>query len=129
MRLYIKFSHRIVRNPIISKVILKTEAPINILKARIDHGGGEMLLEIPDEFGERVRREFEKHGVEVHEVKSAIEHNREECVDCGLCISICPTSVFSFDSDFRLKLQDERCVQCGLCVSSCPHRALSLVTV
>ncbi|MBC7115104.1 MAG: L-aspartate semialdehyde sulfurtransferase ferredoxin [Archaeoglobi archaeon] len=129
MRIHIKFSPRIVRNPIISKVILSTGAPVNILKARIDHSGGEMLLEVPDEFSERVMKEFQKSGVEVHEVRTALEHDREKCINCGLCISICPTSVFSFNTDFVLELNEERCVQCGICVSSCPHGALSLVKI
>jgi|Deesub1362B_J571_1020462.scaffolds.fasta_scaffold00070_12 ferredoxin len=129
MRLHIKFSHRIVRNPIISQVVLATKAPINILRARIDHNGGEMLLEVPDEFCKEVKKEFERYGVEVQEVKSVVEHNTDLCVDCGLCVSICPTSAFSFDTDFKLKLHEDRCVQCGLCVTSCPHGALSLVTI
>jgi len=47
-------------------------------------------------------------------------------VDCGACISICPREAFSFDSEYRLRLDEEKCVLCGRCVDSCPHRALTL---
>jgi len=36
-----------------------------------------------------------------------------DCVDCGLCVQVCPTGI-----DIRDGMQYE-CIQCGLCVDAC----------
>ena len=33
---------------------------------------------------------------------------------------------FSFDAEWKIRLDEEKCILCGKCVDSCPHRALSL---
>jgi ferredoxin len=34
--------------------------------------------------------------------------------------------VFSFDDDWKLRLEEKRCILCGKCVEACPHKALTL---
>jgi cytochrome c oxidase accessory protein FixG len=38
---------------------------------------------------------------------------RGDCIDCGLCVAVCPTGI-----DIRNGLQME-CIACGLCVDAC----------
>jgi cytochrome c oxidase accessory protein FixG len=38
---------------------------------------------------------------------------RGDCVDCGLCVAVCPTGI-----DIRNGLQME-CIACGLCIDAC----------
>jgi Pyruvate/2-oxoacid:ferredoxin oxidoreductase delta subunit len=48
----------------------------------------------------------------------------DKCVDCGACISLCPTDALCFDEENRLKLYYDRCIGCLLCLNSCPRFAI-----
>ena len=41
------------------------------------------------------------------------EENKGSCIDCNLCVSVCPTGI-----DIR-KGQQEGCITCGLCIDAC----------
>lgn len=53
-----------------------------------------------------------------------IKINKESCIGCGLCVSICP-NVFEMDDDkAKVKAQkDEKCVDKA--IESCPVDAIS----
>jgi len=44
------------------------------------------------------------------------------CVDCGVCVQVCPTGI-----DIRHGLQYE-CIGCGACVAACPNASAMLFT-
>ena len=53
------------------------------------------------------------------------------CIDCGLCVDICPEDVFFFDVGRRhlAAPRAEACVgpeRCGLCVPTCPASAITI---
>ncbi|MGI6069758.1 MAG: glycyl-radical enzyme activating protein [Blautia sp.] len=50
---------------------------------------------------------------------------KEKCIDCGLCMSVCPANVHHFQ-DSGHELDRERCLSCGECAGICPERALEL---
>jgi len=53
--------------------------------------------------------------------------DEEKCIDCGACISICPTGVLSLDKvTYKLKLDYEKCIVCGNCVEACPLQAIKV---
>ncbi|MFG6665985.1 4Fe-4S dicluster domain-containing protein [Halomonas sp. HNIBRBA4712] len=39
---------------------------------------------------------------------------RDDCIDCGLCVQVCPTGI-----DIRHGPQQYACLQCGACVDAC----------
>ncbi len=41
------------------------------------------------------------------------EHNNGSCIDCNLCVAVCPTGI-----DIR-QGQQEGCITCGLCIDAC----------
>ncbi len=53
------------------------------------------------------------------EPRGRLTHDREQergdCVDCNLCVGVCPTGV-----DIREGMQ-EGCITCGMCIDACDH--------
>lgn len=52
--------------------------------------------------------------------------NKEECIGCGACISVCPTGALVMDDDGKVICVEADCIDCGVCVSSCPTEAIKL---
>ena len=125
MKLLVRLLHG--SKPIIAQVVKDTGVLINVDRARSDaHEGEEALVDVPDEFCRIVSEKMRTLGAEVSILDEGIQHDREECVDCGSCISVCPKEVFSFNKDWELVVATRQCILCGRCVIACPHQALSL---
>ena len=126
MKLLVEFGRGVVQEPAIADVILETGIPVNIERAMIEGEEGWVLLAVDDAQAERFSQALAGHGVSSHIQKDAVSHDASECVDCGLCISLCMKHVFSFDKDWKLVVDADRCVLCGRCAEFCPQRALSV---
>jgi len=46
------------------------------------------------------------------------------CVNCGLCIDVCPHGVFKHGSKRVEMVHGERCMECGACQRNCPSGAV-----
>jgi ferredoxin len=57
----------------------------------------------------------------LEEVKEAEELEREEptCVNCGMCVSVCPYDALKLVND-ELSFERNLCTECGLCSDVCP---------
>ncbi len=126
MKLLVTFSRKRGREPVIAQVVLDTGVLINVERAQIDSHEGEALIEVPDESLQLVREHMEALGATTRQLDRTILYDRDECVDCGACISICPQDVFAFDADWQLVVDEGKCVLCGKCQLACPHGALAL---
>jgi ferredoxin len=126
MKLLVTFSRGRGRKPIIAQAVRDTGVLINVERAVIDSSEGEALIDVPDDQCRLVSDTMTSLGAHVRILDHGISFNESECVDCGLCISICPREVFSFDAGWKLRLDEEKCILCGKCINACPHRALSL---
>jgi NAD-dependent dihydropyrimidine dehydrogenase PreA subunit len=126
MKLMVTFSRKRGREPVIAQVVRDTGVLINVERAQIDSHEGEALIEVPDEACQLVREHMEALGATTRRLDRTILYDRDECVDCGACISICPQDVFAFDPDWQLVVEEGKCVLCGKCQLACPHGALSL---
>lgn len=47
-----------------------------------------------------------------------------KCVQCGLCLSLCPRGVFQRDADWKIRVDVEACRPCGRCSDACPTQAI-----
>ena len=126
MKLMVTFDSDGVQEANIANAILASGVPVNVERAQIDGDDGWTLLDVNDDVAERFIEALKHPGITVKIQRDAVSHNLTECVDCGLCISICQKKVFSFDDSWRLQVNSERCVLCGRCVMYCPQRALRL---
>ena len=128
VRILLKFSEKIVEEPIISQIILKLKVPINIITAHVNSKGGEVLAEVPDESLETLVREFRKRGASVS-IPKLIEVDSEKCLSCGACVTLCPVEAITMDEDGSVVFDKEKCLgsTCSACVDACPSRAIKSV--
>ena len=128
VRILLRFSEKLVEQPITSQIILEHKVPINIITAHVNSKGGEVLAEIPDAALEKLVKAFRKKGVKVT-LPKLIEVDSEKCFSCGACIALCPVEAITFDEDFSVNFNKEKCVgsTCSACVDACPARAVKSV--
>jgi NAD-dependent dihydropyrimidine dehydrogenase PreA subunit len=126
MKILLNYSDETLDKPILASIIREKDVLINILRAYADGRRGEMLVEVPDEVADEIVISFKNKGVDVH-VGSLIELDKELCVDCGACVSVCPTGAVHFEEDRSVTINQSKCIQCALCVDSCPRFAIKLM--
>lgn len=127
-KVLLKYSAEKAGEPILASIIKETGTLLNILHAKFDAEGGEILLAIdaPDVEARRIIELFEQKGIQTKELKRAIQLDEEKCFDCGACLSLCPTGALRLTDDYSIKLDEDKCIYCEICVPSCPVRALKV---
>jgi ferredoxin len=128
VRILLRFSEKIVEEPIVSQIVLELKVPINILTAHVNSKGGEVLAEVPDESLDKIIKAFRKRGATVS-LPKLIEVDAEKCVSCGACVALCPVEAITIDEDASIVFNKEKCVgsTCSVCVDACPGRAIKSV--
>jgi ferredoxin len=51
--------------------------------------------------------------------------DRDKCVFCRACFSVCPQKVFSVHN-YALTIENNKCIDCSLCRDVCPEQAVSI---
>lgn len=51
--------------------------------------------------------------------------NREKCLRCGACVSVCPVQALELTED-GIKWNEEKCTFCGKCGKICPVNAIEV---
>ena len=65
------------------------------------------------------------HNPESKKPGPEISFDRDECVGCDTCLSVCPEH--ALDRNLPFFIDRNRCTLCGACVESCPSGALAMV--
>ena len=101
----------------------------NILKAEMDDTGGMMILKLKGDAAniDRGIEYVRSIGIEAIQLNKHIVRDHDTCIDCGSCVSICPSRAFSIDpNSWEIHLNFERCIACGSCLNACPTHAVTL---
>jgi len=57
----------------------------------------------------------------------AVEVDKEKCISCAGCISVCPVTALVFDVEAKNpKCDEKKCINCKNCIRFCPVGALRL---
>jgi len=103
--------------------ILKYDITLNILKFSTGTNGINLLIDIPEDKIKTITESLKKNNILVNK-KGRVIIDDDKCIDCGACISLCPTDALSLDKEKRLKFCYEKCIGCLLCLDSCPRFAI-----
>ncbi len=125
-KIILYFPSEFVERPLTNEIIQKFGLIVNIFSASIssDERGflGIELSGNADKISEAV--DFIKsQGIEVKPLGSRISRDEKKCVNCGVCISICPVNAI-YQKDFEIFFDSEKCIACGSCIESCPFKAI-----
>lgn len=107
----------------IINVILAQNISVNILKLSTGTSGTNLLLDIPEDKINSITEELKKNDVIINK-KGRVTMDIEKCIDCGACISLCPTEALHMDEKELLEYSLEKCIGCLLCIDSCPRMAI-----
>ncbi len=103
--------------------VLKQDISFNILKFSMDSSGTTMLLDVPEDKIKDITKSLKKSNIIVNK-KGRVSVDKELCVNCGACVSLCPTDALNLNSTFELVFSEELCIGCNLCINSCPRYAI-----
>ncbi len=116
-----------VSEPIISKTIYKTGAQFYIIEAKVEKDKKELTVEIigdKEQVDEAIEN-LEKSGAKVKKFIERVTIDRDLCVDCGACVSLCPWYAIEIKDNWEVVHLPEKCIPgCELCVTACPVKAL-----
>jgi ferredoxin len=104
--------------------ILRFNITFNILKFSTNYSGINLLLDVPEDKIKIITDSLQKNNVIVNK-KGRVIVDDDLCIDCGSCISLCPTDALHFDEFERLEYSYDKCIGCLLCIDSCPRIAIN----
>lgn len=114
--------------PIFAKAIINTGVEVNVLQAKIDGEKNIMLLDVPKDGVEKFTRFMNKYKIDVTPIKESITLDKDLCIDCGACISICPIDAL-YSDNFSIELDEKKCILCKACIDVCPVGALKMENI
>ena len=127
-KLMLLFPPKIVKKPIVYRIVKDFDLEFNILRAEITSElEGKMLLEIkgPKEKLEACKAYLEQEGVQLKEAAKGIILDKDLCVDCGVCVSLClGKALYSKEGSYEVDFDKHKCILCGLCLNCCPVNAI-----
>ena len=128
--LVLRFSNKVVHNPVVCTLAKEFDLTFNILNATIlPRKEGVMVLELSGSktnFKNGVQY-LEDQGVNVKNASQEIRRDDKKCTHCGACTAVCPTGALYIQRPEMLVVFDQKkCSVCELCVPACPPRAMKI---
>ena len=130
-RLTLHFPREAVHQPITYRLAVDFDIAAKILRAQIaPNQSGTMVVELSGDIDELEAAEqwLESLGLGLHHAQGEISIDRDRCIDCGICTSVCPSGALrSQGPNWALQFHATSCLVCEQCIPSCPLEAISLV--
>ncbi len=130
-KIVLNFPKDLIDKPIVSKLIKDFGLEFNITKADITPDAeGVMVLELTGDsknIDEGIKF-IKDQGVKVEPLSKDVKVNWDKCIQCGACVSICPTgALFIADrKTMKVDFDSDKCIACELCIRPCPPRAIEV---
>lgn len=129
-KIVLHFTHKVVDQPIVYRLVKDFNLQFNILKAYINQEReGLMVLELSgerDNFNRGVEY-LESCGVKIQPLSQDVKRNDAKCTHCGVCVPICPTEALVVDlKTHKVNFDNKKCIACEACVKICPTRAMEV---
>lgn len=129
-RYVLRFSPEVVNKPLVSDMVRNHDVSVNILNADISSGRNGMLVvefEGEDKNLESGIAYLEKTGVRCSEHVRELIFNKDSCIACGSCTSVCFSGALVMNEQtWELDYDADACIVCGLCVEACPLRLFEI---
>ena len=125
----LRFSGSNLHESVSYTLVSKFNIVPNVLQAKIDGSGGRMILSMRGDENDIANAvvHLRSTGIEIEPMDNYVKRDDNRCIDCGSCVSICPTFAFELDKEtWDVTLDTAKCVACGFCISACPTHAISL---
>ncbi|MBU1121813.1 MAG: 4Fe-4S binding protein [Candidatus Omnitrophica bacterium] len=130
IKIVLHFPKQMVDQPIVYKLVKDFNLAFNILKAEINpNEEGLLVLELKgNETNYKKGIEYLKsEGVKVQPLSQDVSMDKNCCVECTVCIPLCPTQALVKDAKTEeVKFFKDKCIVCGMCVKACPYGAMKI---
>ncbi len=57
---------------------------------------------------------------------NSLRYDPQKCVNCELCIFVCPHAVFTHGENVVVDVKMNDCMECGACAVNCPTEAIEV---
>lgn len=129
-RIVLHFPKNLVNKPILYHLVKDYDLTFNILKAEVDpKEEGLLVLELGGENKnyKEVINYLKREGVGVELFSQDVAMDKKKCVDCGVCVPLCPTEALVKDEiTAEVNFLEEKCIACGICLKACPYGAMKI---
>ena len=103
--------------------VLKHDISFNILKFSLGETGATLLLDVPEDKIKTITESLKENNIRVNK-KGRVRVDFDNCIDCGACVSLCPTEALHMNAEERLEFVEDKCISCLLCIDGCPRLAI-----
>lgn len=59
-------------------------------------------------------------------VINTLAYDSAKCINCGVCLMVCPHAVFAADAEVVQLARPQACIECGACQRNCPVGAITV---